>query len=131
MDKYSPILKNVSLKSTPQRLAILNIIDNYGHICIDDIYNQVKPQFPSISLATVYKNINLLKDENVISEIHIQNEKPKFELTKQPHGHFVCKNCGSVYDFELQNVCNPTLNEISEITESEVYLYGICKSCKG
>jgi len=131
MDKFNPLLKKSSLKATPQRLAILNIIDKYGHICVDDIYNEIKPNFPSISLATIYKNIHTLKDENILSEIHLQNVKPKFEITKKPHGHFVCKNCGKVYDFELQNVCNPNLDEIDNITESEVYLYGICKRCKG
>ena len=46
------------------------------------------------------------------------------------HGHFVCKNCGIIVDFELQNVCNPKIDEIDKIEDSEVYLYGICRKCK-
>ena len=129
MDTLTTILQNSNLKSTPQRLAILKTIQKYGHICIDDIYNEIKPNFPSISLATIYKNIHTLKDENILSEIHLQNRKSQFEITKQPHGHFVCKKCGKVYDFEIINNCKPNLDNIDKIEDSEVYLYGICKNC--
>jgi Fe2+ or Zn2+ uptake regulation protein len=128
MQNLNKLLQNSSLKSTPQRLAILKTIDEYGHIAIEDIYAELKKTFPSISLATVYKNIHALKDENILSEIHPQQVKPKFEIKKQPHGHFICKKCNKVYDFEIQNSCNPNLDV--EIEESEVYLYGVCKNCK-
>jgi len=127
--KTHNLLKNSSLKATPQRLEILKTIKKKGHISIEELYNIIKEKFPSISLATVYKNIHTLKDENILTEIHPQNEKPHFEIKKEPHGHFICKKCGNIYDFEIQTSCNPHLNEISEINESEVYLYGVCKSC--
>ena len=131
MQNLAKLLNNTSLKSTPQRLAILQTIDKHGHVSIDDIYNEIKPTFPSISLATIYKNINTLKEANILSEIHPQNTKSKYEITKQPHGHFVCKKCGEVYDFDIQNSCNPSLDVIDDIETSEVYLYGVCKKCKG
>jgi len=130
MQNVQNLLDQTSLKKTPQRLTILKTIDKYGHIAIEDIYAEVKEQFPSISLATVYKNINALKEEKVVSEIHPKDSKIKFEIKKQPHGHFVCKKCGEVYDFELQNICQPSLDIIDNIENSEVYLYGICKKCK-
>ena len=130
MKNLQTLLKNSPLKVTPQRLEILQTIQKNGHISIDDLYNHIKEKFPSISLATVYKNIHTLKDENILTEIHPQNEKSHFEVKKEPHGHFICKNCGHIYDFEIETSCNPHLSEISEIDESEVYLYGICKKCK-
>jgi len=130
MKNFANLLNKTALKSTPQRLAILKIIDEYGHISIEDIYNEIKPNFPSISLATIYKNIHTLKEENILSEIHLQNTKSKFELKKQPHGHFICKKCGNVYDFDIKNSCHPALEDISVIETSEVYLYGVCKNCK-
>ena len=129
MYNFNDILSKRSLKVTPQRLTILKIIDKYGHISIDDIFNEIKQLFPSLSLATIYKNIHALKDAGVLSEIHIKDAKPKFEIKKQPHGHFICKKCGNVFDFEIQNSCNPDLKDIKSIDESEIYLYGICKNC--
>lgn len=131
MQDIQSLLEKTSLKKTPQRLTILKTIEKYGHIAIEDIYAEVKKQFPSISLATVYKNITALKEENILTEIHPKDSKVKFETTKQPHGHFVCKKCKEVFDFELQNSCNPSLAVIEQIETSEVYLYGICKKCKG
>jgi len=130
MKQNQNLLKNSSLKVTPQRIEILQTIQKNGHISIDDLYLNIKEKFPSISLATVYKNIHTLKDEEILTEIHPQNEKSHFELKKSPHGHFICKNCGKIYDFEIQTTCSPDLSEISQIEESEVYLYGTCKSCK-
>jgi Fur family peroxide stress response transcriptional regulator len=129
MKSSQNLLKNSPLKVTPQRLEILQTIQKNGHISIDDLYNHIKEKFPSISLATVYKNIHTLKDEGILLEIHPQNEKPHFEIKKAPHGHFICKKCGKIYDFEVKTSCNPHLSEISEIDESEVYLYGVCKNC--
>ena len=130
MKNSQTLLKNSPLKVTPQRLEILQTIQKNGHISIDDLYNHIKEKFPSISLATVYKNIHTLKDANILTEIHPQNEKSHFEIKKEPHGHFICKKCGNIYDFEIKTTCNPHLSEIDEIEESEVYLYGVCKNCK-
>jgi len=130
MKNSQTLLKNSPLKVTPQRLEILQTIQKNGHISIDDLYNHIKEKFPSISLATVYKNIHTLKEANILTEIHPQNEKSHFELKKEPHGHFICKKCGNIYDFEIKTTCNPHLSEIDEIEESEVYLYGVCKNCK-
>jgi Fe2+ or Zn2+ uptake regulation protein len=131
MQDIKHLLEKTSLKITPQRLAILKVIDSYGHIGIDDIYNEIKEAFPSMSLATIYKNINTLKEANILSEIHPRNQKSKYEIKKAPHGHFVCKKCGEMYDFEIETSCNPNLDIIDDIQESEVYLYGVCKRCKG
>ena len=130
MKNSQNLLKNSPLKVTPQRLEILQTIQENGHISIDDLYAHIKEKFPSISLATVYKNIHTLKDEGILLEIHPQNEKLHFEIKKEPHGHFICKKCGKIYDFKIQTNCNPDLSEISEIDESEVYLYGTCKNCE-
>ncbi|NPA55255.1 MAG: transcriptional repressor [Epsilonproteobacteria bacterium] len=131
MQDISALLQNSALKITPQRLTILSIIRKYGHIAIDELYEQIRSVYPTISLATVYKNINALQDANIIAQIHPQMQKPKFELKKQQHGHFICKVCQSVYDFKLQNICSPNLDIIDDIEEKEVYLYGVCKKCKG
>jgi Fe2+ or Zn2+ uptake regulation protein len=130
MKSSQNLLKNSPLKVTPQRLEILQTIQKNGHISIDDLYAHIKEKFPSISLATVYKNIHTLKDEGILLEIHPQDAKSHFEIKKEPHGHFICKKCGKIYDFEIKTSCNPNLSEISEIDESEVYLYGVCKECQ-
>ncbi|NPA88409.1 Fur family transcriptional regulator [Caminibacter pacificus] len=129
MKNYKILLENSDLKTTPQRLAILKELDSKGHASIEEIYEDIKEMFPSISLATIYKNINALKEEKIISEICL-HQKPKFEITKDPHAHFICKKCGKVVDIPMDELLRPEMNEKYSDSEKELYIYGICEECK-
>lgn len=130
MNSIRELLQETGLKATPQRVAILKTIEEFGHASIDDIHDNLKESFPSMSLATIYKNVNFLKDENILDEINVRDSKPKYEVIKHSHGHFVCKVCKKVIDFEVKNVCDPIHEDIEKVDESDVFLYGTCKECK-
>jgi len=66
MNDFTNILREHHLKATPQRLAILENIFLYGHINIDKLYDKVKQKFHSISLATIYKNINAMSENMLL-----------------------------------------------------------------
>jgi len=128
MQHYKEILDKSTLKATPQRLAILKELEKSGHANIDEIYENVKSSFPSISLATIYKNIISLKEENIISEVCHPN-KNKYEVAKEPHAHFICKKCGFVEDIDLDSALSEDIiNKYPKATK-ELYIYGICKKC--
>ena len=129
MKNYKSLLEESNLKTTPQRLAILKELDKKGHASIEEIYENIKEMFPSISLATIYKNINALKEENVISEICL-HQKPKFEISKEPHAHFICKKCGKVEDISFSEIMNEEVEKRYPNSQKELYIYGICKDCK-
>ena len=129
MKNYKSLLEESNLKMTPQRLAILKELDKKGHASIEEIYDNIREMFPSISLATIYKNINALKDENIISEVCL-HQKPKFEINKAPHAHFICKKCGKIEDVELEDAINKAIEEKYPDSQKELYIYGICKECK-
>ena len=130
MKSYKSLLENSELKTTPQRLAILRELDTKGHASIEEIYENIKEMFPSISLATIYKNINALKDENIISEICL-HQKPKFEIKKDPHAHFICKKCGKVEDIPMEDILKKEVMQKYPEAEKEFYIYGVCKECDG
>ncbi len=124
MKNLKSLLDNSSLKTTPQRLAILKEIDKKGHANIDEIYEEIKELFPTISLATIYKNINALKEEGIITEICI-HDKSKYELKKEMHAHFICKECLKIKDIPF-----PTIEGFYPELEKELYVYGVCVDCK-
>ncbi len=130
MKSYKMLLEESNLKITPQRLAILKELDKKGHASIEEIYENIKEMFPSISLATIYKNINALKEENVINEVCL-HQKPKFEITKEPHAHFICKKCGKIEDVEFSKVIDKEIEKYYPNSQKELYIYGICKDCSG
>ncbi len=130
---YVSILKEHSLKVTPQRLKILSIVDKTGHIDIDNLFIKITQSFPSISLATLYKNIHIMLESFLISELKIPNMKSKYELTKAPHAHLLCEKCNSFIDFSLNidKIEEEIANRSHYKLHSNTLIFsGICPTCK-
>ena len=126
-------LKANNLKVTPQRLTIVEQLHKYGHLNIDDIYKELKSKFPSVSLATIYKNINAMIEISFLSEVKIPKQKSVYELTKMEHSHVVCTSCNNIMDIEL-NTTN-LIKEASQLSNytlcnSSIVFNGICNNCK-
>lgn len=125
-------LKNLGLKLTPQRLAILNLLEgNVKHPSAEEIYNQLKPRYPSLSLATVYNTLEILAKAGELQEIRIKADKRHFDPNPAPHDHFLCRSCQSIYDLdagplEIQTPFNIKGYLVEEYT---LYFYGICPRC--
>ena len=128
---YISLLKENDLKATIQRTSILKSIDHAGHINIDDIYEDVKELYPTLSLATIYKNIILMQENNVIIEVPMNGEKSKFELKKDDHVHLICQTCGDIQDTEITKQTKEALViENFQLNSSQINLYGLCKRCQ-
>ena len=126
------VLREYGIKVTPQRLSIVDELYGRVHMSIDELYNAIKLKFPSISLATVYKNINAMMEKNFIQEVKIPNQKSRYELIKEPHSHVVCKKCGKVEDIDL-DLSSVTKDAIKKshykIDEDALIFSGICPDC--
>ena len=129
MIDYISLLKQNDLKATIQRTNILKSINRAGHINIDDIYDDLKKSYPTLSLATIYKNIILMLEQNVIIEVPINGKKSKYELKKEEHIHLICKSCGNIEDRELDSYCNIDIENF-QIVSKQINLYGLCKNCQ-
>ena len=128
---YIRLLQENDLKATIQRTSILKAIDNAGHISVDEIYEEVKELHPTLSLATIYKNIILMQDNNVIVEVPINGQKSKYELKKDDHMHLICQVCGKIQDTEIRPEAKEALVvENFQLKSSKINLYGVCKSCQ-
>jgi len=95
------LLKNHTLKATPQRLCILDTLQECGHATLEDVQKIISKKFPTLSLSTIYRNLNEMLQKNIVSEVKIANKKDYFELKKDKHVHLVCQNCGKIEDFEI------------------------------
>ncbi len=132
MTNYTILLKNYDLKVTPQRVAIVEELYLNGHMNIDDLYKKLLTKFPSISLATIYKNINAMVEKVFLSEVKIPNTKSVFELVKEEHAHLVCSDCGNIEDMSLD--ISSVLNEVAsksqfKIDSTNLILNGLCSNC--
>lgn len=94
------LLKTKDLKATPQRLCVLKELEKKMHPTIDDLYEALRRENPSMSLATVYKNIGTLKEKGIVIEVNISDGKMRYDIYSKPHIHLLCKQCHSISDMD-------------------------------
>jgi Fur family peroxide stress response transcriptional regulator len=133
MDTISTTLRSYHLKATPQRIAIADALDHYGHLSIERLYELMLQKFNSISLATIYKNIHIMVDAAFIQEVKIPHAKSVFEITKSAHSHIVCRECGEIEDITLDlSSIYKEADKCStfEITDATLVFSGRCQKCQ-
>ncbi len=129
-------LKERGHRLTPQRLAILRILaESRGHPSVEDIHKALLKDFPTTSLATVYKTITRLKDENEVLELEFSDLANRYDgNTPTPHPHAICTRCGAICDPDT-----PPLEELAKlvadrtgfrITSHRLDFYGLCPKCQ-
>lgn len=132
---FDILLKEKQLKVTPQRMAILKEIHKAGHISVDSIYENIKQSYPSMSLATVYKNLTSMQEANIIEELQIPNQKQHYELHKDPHIHLICQKCGKIEDMHSNALLQQLIAECKEeshytFKDFSIALIGVCPECE-
>ncbi|BCZ47624.1 transcriptional regulator PerR [Clostridium gelidum] len=135
MDIIAPIFKEKKLKLTPQRLAVYNyLLNTTSHPSADIIYTDIHIQYPTMSLATVYKALKTLVDVGLIQEINVGEGNFRYDGNSLSHPHVQCLGCGKVDDFKdlsLDNL-NSSADEHTDykIISNKVYFYGYCPDCQ-
>lgn len=122
-------------KRSRQRERILNLLRHTdNHPTASWVYDELKKEFNNLSMGTVYRNINILLDQNLIQKIESGSSFDRFDGNTSNHYHFICQECGSVSDLPLQEM--PELNQL--INDNTSYktekhrldFYGICPECR-
>lgn len=123
-----------TLKYSRQRECIKSYLANsYDHPTADMVYMHVKNEFPSISLGTVYRNLNLLTELGESVKISTPEGGDRFDGHTEPHNHFICNECGCIHDIGLSEVetltdmDGETFNGVVE-SHSTVF-FGKCQDC--
>jgi Fur family peroxide stress response transcriptional regulator len=128
-------LRESEFRLTPQRVELIRLIaTSHGHPSASQLYDQVKTQFPTMSLATVYKTLSMLKEMGQVLEIDLHGDSHYDGNCPQPHPHLICIQCNRIIDGEVD--FDPSaiqeLEQISgyKILRSQVSFYGLCPDCK-
>ncbi len=135
MRDFARLLKTHELKATFQRMNILAVIERGGHLDVDEIYGAVREAHPTISLATVYKNIITMVERGVLIEVPIVGHKSKYEIRKEEHLHLICRECGHVVDEAMDDHLIEETRGVARkrafaLENRQVNLYGICSACQ-
>lgn len=129
-------LKEKGVKLTPQRMAIAEFLSkNKDHPTVDEIHKDIQKRYPTMSVATVYSTLELLKELGEIQELSIRKRgKAYFDPSPNLHHHLLCNRCGKILDIEFDHPtsCPIVAKEIingCKVEEIQAYLYGICSEC--
>jgi Fe2+ or Zn2+ uptake regulation protein len=129
--KYVKMLKENSIKITPQRLEILRYLDDHRtHPAADQIYLDLKEKNPSLSKTTVYNSLEIFKEHGIIQTLTISGSELRYDFKCSIHRHFLCKKCGRIID--INSSC-PYIEKVRkegyQIDEVHGYFKGVCKVC--
>lgn len=129
-------LKEKKIRITESRKAVIAyLVETHTHPSAEQIFQDLKVNNPSMSLATVYNNLKVLIEEGFVTEIKLNNDNTSyFDFMGHQHLHVVCEKCGKITDF--MDVDIPLIkNEAAEqtgyvITKAQLTTYGICLTCQ-
>jgi Fur family transcriptional regulator, peroxide stress response regulator len=134
-DELIATLKERDFRLTPQRVELVRLIaSSEGHPSAAQIYDRIKWQFPTMSHATVYKTLALLKEMGQVLEIDLHDDSRYDGNRPEPHPHLICIKCSKIIDGEAD--FDPSairkLEQASgyKILRSQVTFYGLCPDCK-
>ncbi len=129
MEKY----REIGLKLTPQRLAILEYLDgNRSHPSAEDIYNAVKEKFPTMSFATVYNTLETLRKRGLLLELTIDPDRKRYDPNIEPHHHVICLRCKKVLDVHSDFDIPIPEDSVKDfhLLGNHIEFYGICPDCR-
>jgi Fur family peroxide stress response transcriptional regulator len=127
-------LRKKGYKATPQRIAICRFaLNSRDHPTAQQVYDQVKKIHSTVSLATVYKTLEVLKSLDLIQEINLPQGQARFDSYMKPHINLICLQCGNIVDSDETTAIEETRKAAAAAKfkpkGQRIDIFGICKKC--
>ena len=119
-------------KRSKQRDKVLDVVrSTKSHPTADWVFHEVRKDLPNVSLATVYRNLNLLAKSGEINEVLCDGQL-RFDANKDEHFHFICRSCKGIFDIDETRVASPDfkLPRGYVVQNLRIDFYGICPACQ-
>lgn len=134
IDAFIKKLRKKNIRMTTQRLAILEVLAiESTHPTAYEIYDAVKADFPNMSIATIYNNLNFFKEAGILIEMPFEEGSSRFDLTETRHYHAICSLCGKIVDFDypkLKGINNYVDKEANfKVDDYTLSVTGQCSEC--
>lgn len=136
MNAIQEIFREKGIKLTPQRLGVYSYLCNTNtHPSTDEIYKNIHADYPSMSLATVYKTLKTLTEKGLIQELNVGEGNFRYDANTKAHAHIQCLACKRVDDLKTDIELDFILDKVKDCTDynivyPQLYLYGYCSECQ-
>jgi len=135
LEKLVGLSKEKGLKLTPQRMVIFRILYECNqHVTVDQVYQKASAEYPMLSPATVYRNMEQMVDAGLLTRLDLGGSSMRYDTNLEEHHHFVCTECGKVSDVYLEDIqykmdANRSHLEKAKINSLDLHLQGTCGEC--
>ena len=133
IENFPAQCRDAGLKVTHQRTAIFELLArSESHPSPEEVYKQIRPQLPSISLATVYKVLDLFHRRGFLNKVSTEGQVARYDANVRPHHHQICTSCGQIHDIEP--VISPeqmasTKSNGFKVSHMDIIFHGTCHDC--
>jgi Fur family transcriptional regulator, peroxide stress response regulator len=117
--------------------AVLDVVSSTTqHPTAMEVYEMVKQKRPGIGIASVYRILHQLVEQENIRELTFGDESSRYDANLSRHDHAICRNCGLLLDVPMEVTISPEVLQAAseaagiELSSHEVRLYGLCSSCQ-
>lgn len=131
---FEQVLRANKIRITPQRLAILKIIQSAGeHLSPGEVFSIAREKLPGINEATVYRTLDFFHKQGLVLCSNTGDNKFEYEIA-DPHHHIVCQSCGATISIEHKKLVDFYQQIEAEtgysINAHHITFIGVCKKCK-
>jgi Fe2+ or Zn2+ uptake regulation protein len=132
---YATYLRSKGYRLTPQRLAILRILDEAGHhMSPAEVYRQALLIIPGLTEATIYRTLNFLCHEGLVLAAHMGSGQLVYEIAGHNHHHLICRDCGHILEIDhsaLEDLYKGFQERTGyQIDSIHVTFFGLCPECQ-
>lgn len=134
MDLVAKHLLDHGIRPSVQRVAIMRyLMEHRTHPTVDDIYQDLHEEMPTLSKTTIYNTLSLLGEKDALSVLTIDSKNIHYDGDVSPHAHFLCRCCHRIFDVVLPSVLESgvAMPEGFSMEHSHVYYDGVCSTCSG
>jgi len=127
-------LKELGFKITPQRLAVVDVLVEKGHLHpgANMICEEARKKTKRVSLSTIYATLSELSKHGLIKNLEFDRLENRYEVNPEEHINLVCKLCGKIMDYNIPPSIEP--KDIAReagfiVTDARMEYYGYCREC--
>ncbi len=135
LEEKNEALHHRGYRLTPQRHLVLQLLqESNNHLSIEQLFHQVKQRYPNVSLSTIYRTLDLLKELKFVRETLFPGEQIKYELfSEETHHHLICQRCQATI-----HLTHPLQEDLLSAIQTEHHFHqvkmdvmsiGYCDSC--
>jgi Fe2+ or Zn2+ uptake regulation protein len=130
-EQLSQKLRKAGIRPSSARIHVLRYLEeNRIHPTVDQIYKALRPHLPSLSRASVYNSLAVLEGNGLVRPLTMSGGELRYDAFVGDHGHFCCRRCGAIYDFDFTVPADGLqMPEGFQIERQDFLVWGVCADC--